>query len=75
MAGKENKLHYLRKLNSGVPLYLRLQNEGGTWRRPGIFDEPYFSDKVGGRVDDEFDKHKEQVLDKYGHAIGMAIIE
>ncbi|PGH02095.1 hypothetical protein AJ79_07732 [Helicocarpus griseus UAMH5409] len=75
MANKETGLRFLRNLKSGIPLYLRTEQEGGAWRRPGIFDESYFSERVGNRVDDEFEKHSGQVEGKYGSPIAMAIIE
>lgn len=75
MAKKDAGLRFLRDLKSGVPLYLRMEQEGGAWRRPGVFDESYFSEGVGNRVDDEFQKHNTQVEGKYGNPIGMAIIE
>ncbi|DAA74466.1 TPA_exp: Uncharacterized protein A8136_3433 [Trichophyton benhamiae CBS 112371] len=75
MAKKDAGLRFLRNLKSGVPLYLRMEDEGGAWRRPGIFDESYFSEGVGKRIDDEFQNHSAQVEGKYGSSIGMAIIE
>ncbi|KAL2387729.1 hypothetical protein RJ035_004015 [Blastomyces gilchristii] len=52
-----------------------MEQGGGAWHRPGVFDESYFSEGVGKRIDDEFQKHSTQVEEKYGSSIGMAIIE
>lgn len=70
-----SELRFLRNLKPGIPLFLRINKPGGSWRRLEGISEPYFSKDVGNRVDEEFGKHKEQIENKYGRAIGKAIIE
>ncbi|KAK2762323.1 hypothetical protein FQN54_001333 [Arachnomyces sp. PD_36] len=70
-----NELRFIRNMKSGIPLYLRMQKEGGSWRRLEVIDETYFRDDVGERVDDESGKQRDQIEKKYGRKVGRAIIE
>ncbi|KAK2814070.1 hypothetical protein FQN50_000474 [Emmonsiellopsis sp. PD_5] len=70
-----SELRFLRNLKPGVPLYLRMSKPAGAWRRLETVNVSYFSNDVGDRVDEEFQKHKEQIEKKHGREIAKAIIE